>query len=252
MKRLAKGPIRTVPQAGLETACICIRIKVTNHEATARPILNLLLYLPRQRVVITCHCTTSIQASRGLSQYNFKKGELNVSSNYRPVSLLSSLSKILEPVVLCQLQNFISHFDPPILPPEQFTYRHGPMAIPAKTSSVRTLTIGPVALDAGKAVGVVIMDMSKAFDCVDHELLLLEFQSCRIGGTALVWFAGYLHGRISRVQTSHAPPGEEFEATRGVPQGSVLGPLLFSLCIRILPSVLRRSLLSRYADDITL
>ena len=55
----------------------------------------------------------------------FKRGELNVSSNYRQVSLLSSPSKILERVVLCQLQNFISHSDPPILPPEQFAYRRG-------------------------------------------------------------------------------------------------------------------------------
>ena len=89
-----------------------------------------------------------------------------------------------------------------------------------------------------------MLDMSKAFDCVSHELLLLELQSCGIGGAALVWFASYLHGRISRVQTSHAPPGEELEATRGVPQGSVLGPLLFSLYVRTLPSVLRNSLLS--------
>ena len=73
-----------------------------------------------------------------------------------------------------------------------------------------------------------------------------------IVGTALAWLAGYLHGRSSRVQTSHAPPGEKFEATRGVSEGSVLGPLLFSLCIRTLPLVLRKSLLSQYADVITL
>ena len=97
-----------------------------------------------------------------------------------------------------------------------------------------------------------MLDISKAFDCVNHELLLLELQFCGIGGAALVWFASYLHGRISRVQTSHARPCEEFEATRGVPQGSVLGPLLFSLYVRTLSSVLRSSLLSQYADDITL
>ena len=56
----------------------------------------------------------------------FKIGELNVFSNYRPVSLLPSPSTILERVVLCQLQNFISQSDPPILPPEQFAYRHSP------------------------------------------------------------------------------------------------------------------------------
>ena len=87
---------------------------------------------------------------------------------------------------------------------------------------------------------------------MNHELLLLELQSCGIGGAALVWFASYLHGRISCVQTSHAQPGDEFEATRGVPQGSFLGPLLFSLYVRALPSVLCNSLLSQYADDITL
>ena len=65
----------------------------------------------------------------------FKKGELNISSNYRPVSLLSSLSKILERVVLCQLQNFISQS-------ELLSSLPTAMAIPVKISSIRTLTIG--------------------------------------------------------------------------------------------------------------
>ena len=155
---------------------------------------------------------------------------------------LSSLSKISERVVLYQLQNFISQSDPPILPPEQFACRHGHSCEDLLSKNINDWH---VALDAGTVVGVVMLDMSKAFDCVSYELLLLELQSCGIGGAALVWFASYLHGRISRVQTSHAPPGEEFEATRGVPQGSVLEPLLFSLYVRTLPSVLRNSLLSQ-------
>ena len=140
----------------------------------------------------------------------FKTGELNVSSNYRSVSLLPSPSKILERVVLCQLQNFISQSDPPILPPEQFAYRHSPSC---EDLLSKTINDWHVALDAGKVEGGVMLDMSKVFDCVNHELLLLELQSCGIGGAALVWFSRYLYGRISRVQTSHAPPGEEFEAT---------------------------------------
>ena len=130
------------------------------------------------------------------------------------MSLLSSPSKILERVVLCQLQNFISQSDPPILPPEQFAYRHG---YSCEDLLSKNINDWHVALDAGKVVGVIMLDSSKAFDCVNHELLLLELQSCGIGGAALVWFASYLHGRISRVLTSHAPPGEEFEASHRAP-----------------------------------
>ena len=140
--------------------------------------------------------------------------------------MLSSLSKVLERVIICQLQNFISQSDPPILPPEQFAYRRGHSCEDLLRKNINDWY---VALDAGKVIGVVMLDMSQAFDCVNHELFFLELQSCGIGETALAWFASYLHGRISSVQTSHALPGEEFEATFGVLQGSVLGPLLFSL-----------------------
>ena len=87
-----------------------------------------------------------------------KKGKLNVSSNYRPVSLLSSLSIILERVVLCELQIFISQSDPPILPPEQFAYRHGHSCEDLLSKNTNDWHVG---LDAGKVLGVVMLDMSK-------------------------------------------------------------------------------------------
>ena len=149
--------------------------------------------------------------------------------------------------VNCKILMISQLSDPPSLPPEQFAYRHDHSCEDLLSKNVNDWH---VALDAQKVVGVVELDISKAFDCVNHELLLLELQSSGVGGMALDWFCCHLHGWISLVETT--PAGEEFVATHGVPQGSALGPLPFSLSIRTLSSVLCRSLLSQYTGDITL
>ena len=175
----------------------------------------------------------------------FKKGEVNVSSNYRPVRLLFSLSTILERVVLCQLQNFTSQSDPPILPPEQFAYRHGHSCEDLLTKNIIDWH---VALDAGKVVGVVMLDMSKAFDCVNYELLLLELQLCGTeeqhwAGLSAIYMAGF---HVYKLLTHHL--------TRNLrlPVASHRAPSsdhsYFLLYIRTLSSVLRNSLLSQYVD----
>jgi len=143
----------------------------------------------------------------------FKSGDRHDAKNYRPVSLLPICSKILEKCVHRQIMHHV------------------------------------LALDSGSMVGIVFADMSKAFDRVSHTQLLQDLSDIGLGGSVIKWFASYLDGREQRVviQDQRAPCKP---CARGVPQGSVLGPLLFSIYIRKVPSILT-SPSQLYADDIT-
>ena len=176
-----------------------------------------------------------------------KSGDKSEASNYRPVSLLPIVSKILEKVVHRQMIRFLQdHAELRILPDEQFAYRRGHSCEDALTLAVNRWMMS---VDKGEYCGVVLVDMSKAFDRVRHELLLNELQAIGISGVALQWFSSYLQGRRQQVKIGNNR-GDETHCTRGVPQGSVLGPLLFSLYVRHVPGVLRHAESQQYADDI--
>jgi len=167
--------------------------------------------------------------------------------NYRPVSLLPVVSKIIEKVVHRQLMEYIEeHADLGFLPAEQFAYRHQHSCEDCLTLGISRWT---AALDRGEHCGVVLLDMSKAFDRVKHDLLLAELRAIGIQGVPLAWFANYLTDRRQQVRVS-ASYGDITSCTRGVPQGSVLGPLLFSLYVRHVPHTLRNSQCQQFADDI--
>jgi hypothetical protein len=105
------------------------------------------------------------------------------------------------------------------------------------------------AVDEGKFAGALLLDLSKAFDCVPHQLLLQELSDAGVGLGALQWLASYLTDRVQRVKlgtttTSWLP------VTRGVPQGSCLSPLLFNLFVRNLP-IVADSECVQFADDLT-
>ena len=90
--------------------------------------------------------------------------------------------------------------------------------------------------DAGKTTAVVYIDLSKAFDKVRHQPLLLKLHSVGVCGSALMWFANYLQCRLQRVITSSGSSSFVL-INRGVPQGSVLGPLLFNIYVSHLPDI---------------
>lgn len=176
-----------------------------------------------------------------------KKGDPAAAGNYRPISLLPIISKVMERLVLRQLNAFIENYpENEILPQNQFAYRPGHSTEDALTVAVDHWSR---ALDQGQHVGACFVDMSKAFDRVGHVKLLLELQSCGIGGTVLHWFMNYLDGRKQAVKIGQKL-ADTISCTRGVPQGSVLGPILYSIYVRDVPKVLPEVTTIQYADDI--
>ena len=174
-----------------------------------------------------------------------KSGDKTQAGNYRPISLLPIVSKILEKVVSTQFKEYLNEHN--FLPSEQFAYRQGHSAEDAVTLVVNNVLL---ARDANMCTGLVFVDLSKAFDRVQHQQLVNILAGVGVEGTALDWFVSYLSDRRQQVK-SGISLGEMKVCSRGVPQGSVLGPLLFTLYIRHLPALLTIQCVM-FADDILL
>ncbi|KAK3523359.1 hypothetical protein QTP86_029866 [Hemibagrus guttatus] len=176
-----------------------------------------------------------------------KKPALDPSdiSNYRPVSLLSFLSKILERVVCNQLSDYLMQNN--LHDPNQsgFKAAHSTetalLAVTEKLHAARSAKLSSV---------LILLDLSAAFDTVNHKTLLSTLRSLGICGTAWEWFASYLDGRSYQVTWKGLTSAPRRLST-GVPQGSVLGPLLFSLYTHSLGKVISSHGFSYhcYADD---
>ena len=105
-----------------------------------------------------------------------------------------------------------------------------------------------VNMDAGLINGILFLDLKKAFDMVDHQILIRKLDLCSIKNRGLVWFSSYLHGR-TQVCTVNSTTSSLKYIPCGVPQGSNLGPLLFLIYINDLPNCLKNSKPAMYADD---
>ena len=167
-------------------------------------------------------------------------------TNYRPISLLSNISKILEKVVHRRLYSFIEKHD--ILYNGQYGFRPGRSTIDALTQF--TADVLP-SLDRKDFCLSVFLDLSKAFDTINHCTLFDKLKHYGIRGKALDWFKSYLDQRRQYVCYGESK-SNLLDVEYGVPQGSVLGPLLFILYSNDLSLCLEHSKTIIFADDTTL
>ena len=176
----------------------------------------------------------------------FKSGDHETFNNYRPVSISCTISKVFEKIMYSRLLNYLDHYN--ILFSYQFGFRKSHSTYMAFMVLIDKLTR---ALDEGKFVVGILLDFSKAFDTVDHDILLTKRSHYGIRRVPLLWFQSYLSNRQQFI-TYNGVSSSVKTVKCGVPQGSILGPLLFLIYINDLVNVCSHCLPILFADDTNL
>ena len=175
-----------------------------------------------------------------------KKGPRDLIENYRPISILPVISKIMERILYEQIYQYLS--DNSLLTEYQYGFRKMHSTVSALLDSTNSWYVN---MDRKMFNLVVLLDLKKAFDTIDHSILLSKLELYGITGNALSMIRSYLSGRNQKCQL-----GDKMSTARriecGIPQGSILGPLFFLIYINDLPQCLNHATARLFADDTNL
>ena len=176
----------------------------------------------------------------------YKKEDPHIPDNYRPISLLPVISKVFEKVAFKQVYEYFN--DNKLLYKSQYGFRK------RHSTELAGLELNDKIvnyLDQGQLPLCIFLDLSKAFDTIDHDILIRKLNFYGIAGNSLNWFESYLTNRKQYVQFKESLSSYSMIKT-GVPQGSILGPLLFIIYMNDIAQVTDKFYFTIYADDTTL
>ena len=173
----------------------------------------------------------------------FKKGDSKLINNYRPISLLPVISKVLEKIIANQLSKYFE--DNKLFHDNQYGLRTG-LSTEYATIELTYRIISN--MDRNEIPFSIFLDLSKAFDTLDHTILLQKLNHYGIDGKALQLCESYLTNRTQCVEINGVKSGA-LPITTGIPQGSILGPLLFIICINDFSFASKAFTFTSYADD---
>ena len=203
--------------------------------------------------IVTHLCNLSLNAGTFPSMHKvgnikplYKKKNRDDITNYRPICLLNSVSKLLEKVVSIRLIRHLDQFD--ILSENQYAYRKGRSTELAAAKLIHDIINN---FEENKFTLAVFLDLSRAFDCVNHDILCKKLEYYGIRNSLLDWFRSYLLDRKYFV-TFNTTRSNEMTSNIGVPQGSILGPLLFLLYVNDFCRINTSCNKLLFADDSTL
>ena len=172
-----------------------------------------------------------------------KKNDRIIEDNYRPVSILPSVSKVYERTMHEEIFSFVDKFLSPFL----FGFRKGHNT---QQCLIVMLEQWKRAIDQGKFAGALLTDLSKAFNCLNHELLIAKLEAYGFSHKSLLYIQSYLTNRKQRMKVNSSF-SEWADISSGVPQGSILGPLLFNIYLNDIFLFVKECEIANYADGNT-